>query len=154
MTTAKGAKASRSAESDEPGLGIGALAKAAGVSERTVRYYEELGIIPSPRRSAGGTRRYPKEYRFYIEGALVLKDLGFSLEELKLVGRLVMGSNMTARQRERALDVVDRRMDALDRRIRVLNRLRELFTSELNDSGQPDDRLAALLDHATNGTSA
>jgi DNA-binding transcriptional MerR regulator len=129
-------------------MGIGALASAAGVSERTVRYYEELGIIPSPPRSAGNTRRYPSEFRFYIEGALVLKELGFSLDELKVVGRLVMGTSLTARQRARALDVIDVKMKALEHRIRLLNRLHDLFEHELQDGTSGSDRLVELLGHA------
>jgi DNA-binding transcriptional MerR regulator len=61
-------------------VSIGELAKAAGVSSRTIRYYEELGILPEPRRSPGGTRKYPREYGGYIAAALALKDLGFRLE--------------------------------------------------------------------------
>ncbi|MHB8693637.1 MAG: MerR family DNA-binding transcriptional regulator [Solirubrobacteraceae bacterium] len=130
-------------------MGIGALAAATGVSERTVRYYEELGIIPTPPRSDGGTRRYPREFQFYIEGALVLKDLGFSLDELKLVGRLAMGSSLTARQRQRALDVIDTKMKALEHRIRLLNRLHELFEHELQEGDSGEDRLVQLLGHAS-----
>jgi DNA-binding transcriptional MerR regulator len=37
-------------------VSIGQLAKEAGVSSRTIRYYEELGILPEPRRSPGGSR--------------------------------------------------------------------------------------------------
>jgi DNA-binding transcriptional MerR regulator len=138
---------------DEGWMGIGALAAATGVSERTVRYYEELGIIPAPPRSAGGTRRYPREYQFYIEGALVLKDLGFSLEELKIVGKLAMGTTMTPRQRTRALETIDKKMKALEHRIRILNRLHELFEHELKD-GEGGDRLAELLGEAANGSGA
>jgi DNA-binding transcriptional MerR regulator len=111
-------------------LSIGALARETGVSQRTIRYYEELGILPPPPRSEGGTRRYPAEYKFYIEGALMLKDLGFSLEELKLVGRLGLGAGLTKTQRKRALTVIDDKMNALEHRIRVLNRLHELLEQE------------------------
>jgi DNA-binding transcriptional MerR regulator len=138
---------------DEGWMGIGALAAATGVSERTVRYYEELGIIPAPPRSAGGTRRYPREYQFYIEGALVLKDLGFSLEELKIVGKLAMGTTMTPKQRARALDTIDKKMKALEHRIRILTRLHELFEHELKD-GEGGDRLVELLGEAANGSRA
>ena len=111
-------------------LSIGALARATGVSQRTIRYYEELGILPPPPRSEGGTRRYPADYKFYIEGALMLKDLGFSLEELKLVGQLGLGAGLTKSQRKRALAVIDDKMQALEHRIRVLNRLHELLEQE------------------------
>jgi DNA-binding transcriptional MerR regulator len=129
-------------------MGIGALAAAAGVSERTIRYYEELGIIPTPPRSAAGTRRYPQEFQFYIEGALVLKDLGFSLDELKIVGRLAMGASLTLRQRNRALEVIDAKMKALEHRIRLLNRLHDLFEHELQEGDSGDDRLVQLIEHA------
>ena len=77
---------------DSAGLvSIGQLAKAAGVSSRTIRYYEQLGILPEPRRSPGGTRKYPREYGGYIAAALALKDLGFRLEEVKPLARLAAG---------------------------------------------------------------
>src|SRR5882757_5468164 len=107
-------------------LSIGALARATGVSQRTIRYYEELGILPPPVRSAGGTRRYPADYKFYVEGALMLKDLGFTLEEVKLVGRLGLGAQLTPPQRRRALRVIDDKMQALEHRMQVLDRLHRL----------------------------
>jgi DNA-binding transcriptional MerR regulator len=127
-------------------MSIGALAQATGVSQRTIRYYEELGIIPTPPRSSGGTRRYPAEYKFYIEGALVLKDLGFSLEELKIVGRLVMGATLTNTQRKRAVAVIETKMKALEHRIRLFNRLHELFQQELEHGSTGENRLAELLE--------
>src|SRR5689334_22226890 len=80
-------------------LSIGELAQMTGVSRRTIRYYEELGILPEPPRSAGGTRKYPEEYRFYIEGALSLKQVGFNLDEVRLIGRLALGARLTAAER-------------------------------------------------------
>ncbi|MDA8322137.1 MAG: MerR family DNA-binding transcriptional regulator, partial [Actinomycetota bacterium] len=50
-------------------VSIGELARQAGVSSRTIRYYEELGILPEPPRSAGGTRKYPREYGGYLAAA-------------------------------------------------------------------------------------
>ena len=117
-------------------LTIGELAAVAGVSPRTIRYYEELGIIPEPERSPGGTRRYSKEYQFYIEGALALKDLGFSLEEIQLIGRMALGRPMGARQRQRVATVVAQRMRALEHRIRVLERLRGILEDE-EQAGNP-----------------
>src|ERR1039458_7338392 len=72
-------------------VSIGQLARAAGVSSRTIRYYEELGILPEPHRTSGGTRKYPREYCGYIETTLALKDLGFRLEEGKPLARLAPG---------------------------------------------------------------
>jgi DNA-binding transcriptional MerR regulator len=134
-------------------LSIGALARATGVSQRTIRYYEELGILPPPHRSSGGTRRYPADYKFYIEGALMLKDLGFSLEEIKLVGRLGLGARLTAPQRKQALSVIDKKMQALEHRIQVLERLHRLLQlerSQLQDGSGTTTSLAELFVTQTN----
>ncbi|HEX3922396.1 MAG TPA: MerR family DNA-binding transcriptional regulator [Streptosporangiaceae bacterium] len=111
---------------DTTGLvSIGQLAKATGVSSRTIRYYEELGILPEPRRSPGGTRRYPREYRGYIDTALALKDLGFRLEEIKPLARLALGRSVSAGQRDQAARLVEERIEALSRQASVLRRLRD-----------------------------
>ena len=106
-------------------VSIGQLAKAAGVSSRTIRYYEELGILPEPRRTSGGTRKYPREYCGYIETALALKDLGFRLEEVKPLARLALGRAIAPGQRARAAQLVEDRIQALDRQVTVLRKLRE-----------------------------
>jgi DNA-binding transcriptional MerR regulator len=106
-------------------VSIGQLAKAAGVSSRTIRYYEELGILPEPRRTSGGTRKYPREYSGYIETALALKDLGFRLEEVKPLARLALGRAVSPGQRARAAQLVEDRIQALDRQVAVLRKLRD-----------------------------
>jgi DNA-binding transcriptional MerR regulator len=109
---------------DTSGLvSIGQLAKAAGVSSRTIRYYEELGILPEPRRSPGGTRKYPREYGGYIAAALALKDLGFRLEEVKPLARLAAGRSVSQGQRDAAARLVEDKIEALARQVTVLRRL-------------------------------
>jgi DNA-binding transcriptional MerR regulator len=106
-------------------VSIGQLAKSAGVSSRTIRYYEELGILPEPRRSAGGTRKYPKEYGGYIAAALALKDLGFRLEEVKPLARLAAGRPVSQGQRDAAAKLVEDKLEALARQVTVLRRLHD-----------------------------
>src|SRR4051794_18057446 len=77
-------------QEDTRTLSIGELAKQTGVSTRTIRYYEELGILPTPERTEGGTRRYPSDYIFYVEGARILKQLGFGLEEIAELGQFAL----------------------------------------------------------------
>jgi DNA-binding transcriptional MerR regulator len=112
---------------DDPGglVSIGQLAKSAGVSSRTIRYYEELGILPEPRRSAGGTRKYPQEYSGYIAVALALKDLGFRLDEIKPLARLALGRSVSTGQRDSAARLVEDRIEALARQVTVLRRLHD-----------------------------
>jgi DNA-binding transcriptional MerR regulator len=131
--------------SEETTLNIGELAALTGVSSRTIRYYEELGILPEPRRSAGGTRRYPHDYRFYIEGARALKELGFNLDEIRVIGQMALGRRTSAAQRDSAAAVVRERTRALEHRIRVLQRLRELLNrQEAAAGGHGADRRRVL----------
>ena len=115
-------------------IGIGQLAQRARVSNRTIRYYEELGILPKPPRSSGGTRKYPPEYVFYIEGALALKGLGFSLDEIKLLGRLALGQAMTPQQRAHTSEILLEKMSGLEHRIGVLSKLRDVLRHGSDDA--------------------
>ena len=126
-------------------VSIGQLAKAAGVSSRTIRYYEELGILPEPRRSPGGTRKYPREYRCYIDTALALKELGFRLEQIKPLARLVVGKVLSPAQRARAAELVDSRIRELDQQVAMLRRLRD----SVEHSGP--DATARILELAQRG---
>jgi DNA-binding transcriptional MerR regulator len=108
-------------------LSIGELAKLTSVSSRTVRYYEGLGILPEPERSPGGTRRYPPEHKFYIEGALALKEVGFSLEEIRLLGQFALDRPISKADRVRATEIIRSKMQALEHKIRVLEHLRDNF---------------------------
>ncbi len=74
-----------SADREGAELRIGDVAKLAGTTPRTIRYYEEIGLLPTP------SGREPRAHRTYAEGdverlteMLRLKDLlGVSLEELR-----------------------------------------------------------------------
>jgi DNA-binding transcriptional MerR regulator len=67
------------------GLRIGDLARRAGTTPRTVRYYEELGLLPSAaERDAGRHRTYSEDDVERLEQLLRLKDLlGLTLDELR-----------------------------------------------------------------------
>jgi DNA-binding transcriptional MerR regulator len=127
-------------------VSIGQLAKAAGVSSRTIRYYEELGILPEPQRTSGGTRKYPREYCGYIETALALKDLGFRLEEVKPLAGLALGRSIAPGQRAKAAQLVEDRIEALDRQVAVLRKLRDCVHDPDNTSGSAPLDLRTLGD--------
>ena len=61
---------------------IGDLAERAGVSTRTIRYYEELGMIQPEARTSGGFRRYADEQLRRLDIISNLKVLGFELERI------------------------------------------------------------------------
>lgn len=71
----------RSSSSDL--IPIGTLAQSAGVSTRTVRYYEEIGLLPIAKRFAGGRRVFSNEALQRLQFISRLKTLGFSLDEIR-----------------------------------------------------------------------
>jgi DNA-binding transcriptional MerR regulator len=72
-------------------LTIGELARRAGVTTSTLRYYEELGLLPRPARISG-QRRYPESAARLVGAILLYRDAGFTLAEQKTL----MGSDKGA----------------------------------------------------------
>lgn len=64
---------------------IGEVSEAIGLSLRTIRYYEETGLAPPSGRTAGGFRLYTESDVARLRLIMVMKPLGFSLEEMRLV---------------------------------------------------------------------
>lgn len=123
-------------------LSIGELAKRTRVSTRTIRYYEELGILPRPERTEGGTRRYPREYVFFVEGARTLKELGFGLEEIAELGKFALTGTWDS---ERSRTILTRKLSELEHRIKVLNRLYDLVEEASKSSRKDGNTVPPLL---------
>jgi MerR family transcriptional regulator, repressor of the yfmOP operon len=67
----------------EAGIRISDAATRAGVSARTLRYYEELGLLSPSLYTAGGERRYTAEDLAHLERILELREvLGMNLDEI------------------------------------------------------------------------
>ncbi|MEV5741962.1 MerR family transcriptional regulator [Microbispora rosea] len=63
-------------------LTIGELARRTGVATSALRYWEELGLLPAPAR-VSGQRRYPPSAVGLVGVVLMLRDVGFTLREVK-----------------------------------------------------------------------
>ena len=61
----------------------GDLARATGCNLETIRYYEKIGIMPDPPRSAKGYRSYDEAHVKRLKFVMRSRDLGFSLEEVR-----------------------------------------------------------------------
>ncbi len=66
-------------------LTVGLLAEKAGVSPRTIKHWEEVGILDPDLRSEGGFRLYDETYVFLCQLIRDLQLFGYSLEEIKSV---------------------------------------------------------------------
>jgi DNA-binding transcriptional MerR regulator len=67
---------------------IGDLASRFGLTVRTIRYYEELGLLKSSDREDGDHRRYPERNIVYLKRIQQLKEYGLMLGEIKEFFRL------------------------------------------------------------------
>lgn len=71
------------------GLQRAELARRAGCNLETVRYYEKVGLLPEPPRTAGGYRSYDTTHERRLHFVLRARELGFSLDEIRELLRLV-----------------------------------------------------------------
>ena len=74
---------------------IGALSRQSGVHIETIRYYEKIGVMPTPARSPGGYRIYAPEHLQRLSFVRRGRELGFSLGELRRLLCLVDGHSYT-----------------------------------------------------------
>jgi DNA-binding transcriptional MerR regulator len=65
------------------GMTRGELSKRTGLSMATIRYYENSGILPAPKRAANGYRLYTDDYLVKIKFIKDAKSLGYSLKEIQ-----------------------------------------------------------------------
>lgn len=66
----------------KPLIQIGKLAKQLGITTRTIRYYEEVGLMGPNDRKSGGARSYNHEEVLRLKFILKLKELGIELKEM------------------------------------------------------------------------
>lgn len=73
----------------------GVIAKRTGVNIETVRYYERIGLLPAPPRSEGGHRIYDEDLVRRLHFIRRSRELGFTLDEVRGLLRLVDGGDYT-----------------------------------------------------------
>ena len=107
---------------------ISEMADQLGVAPSTVRYYERIGLVPSPPRTASGYRSYDDEAAARLLFVTRAKRIGLTLEQIAEVLPIWNGVNCAATH-----DEITRLIDA--KRIEVLERMRELqrFAEQLDE---------------------
>lgn len=124
------------------------MADAVGVNPKTIRYYEDIGLLPIPERTPAGYRDYTAvdvDRLVFVKSA---QRLGFSLAEVAEI--------LAFRERGQppcayVLDVLSRQVGDLDRRITELRDLRtELVALRAQADSLPteDARYCTVIEHA------
>jgi DNA-binding transcriptional MerR regulator len=107
------------------------LSERTGVSAKTIRYYEAIGVLPPPRRLPNGYRTYDESDVNRLKFVLGARRLGFSLDDIREI--LAMRDRREAPCRV-VLDLMQQRADEIARRITELQRL-ENDLRRLHDLG-------------------
>ena len=110
-------------------LRIGEIAERSGVTPRTIRYYEELGLLPRTEREHGKHRSYTENDVERLREMTRLRDLlGLSLDELR---SMITAEDVRAEvrrrfqetdSREERLDLLDRALPHIDTQLRLVRR--------------------------------
>ena len=104
------------------GLGIGDLAKRTGTTVETIRYYERIGLLPPPARTAGNYRSYAEMHLARLSFIRRARDLGFPLDNVRDLLGLADQHDGTCD----AVDVIARRhLAEVERKIADLSALRD-----------------------------
>lgn len=103
-------------------LRIGELAQKIDVNPKTIRYYEQIGLLPHPRREANGYRVYDRTDVARLQFIRRARALDFSLDDIAEI--------LAFRERGEApclyvLHTIDQKIDEVEERIADLERLRQ-----------------------------
>lgn len=119
---------------------IGRLARAAGVHLETIRYYQRRGLVDQPRRPAGGVRRYGDEAVARLRFIRRAQEIGFSLDEVKVLLRL---ERMPGCRDARALAAA--KLAALDKRIADLQTVKKTLRQLISQCDAGGERSCPII---------
>jgi MerR family redox-sensitive transcriptional activator SoxR len=106
-----------------PGLSISEVARQVGLRPSALRYYEQIGILPSPPRR-GGKRRYDSSALHRLTVVQRARQLGFSLAEIRL---LFTGFSRETPASERWRRLTTRKLAELDAMMERVRSMQELL---------------------------
>ncbi len=112
-------------------LNIGQLAQATGVPAKTIRYYEQVGVLPAPGRSAAGYRQYSPEGVHRLLFIRRARALGLPLYELQAL-TAALGGGPRASVRPRLLVLVRAQLAAVREQITELRLLQRQLEEVLH----------------------
>jgi DNA-binding transcriptional MerR regulator len=137
----------RQPTADEPYLQIGEVADRTGVTQRTLRFYEERGLLKPPTRMDGGFRLYSEDDVGRVEQIKRMQSLlGLTLAEIKemVEAEEVRGELDATFRPDRP---VEERIRRVSRRIEVTQRQYDIIATKLTAMQEMREDLEAKLTH-------
>ena len=112
---------------------IGKLSDATGVNIETIRYYERVGLISAPPRTAGGHRAYDEQHAQRLIFIRRGRELGFSLDDIRSLLELASRTNLACAETK---EITLRQLSGVRGKIESLKKL-ELALDKMSDACKP-----------------
>ncbi|RZW15415.1 MAG: MerR family transcriptional regulator [Desulfobulbaceae bacterium] len=105
---------------------MGALAKQLNITTRTIRYYEEIGLMGTIDRQGGTTRSYSKDDVLRLKFILKMKSLGISLKEIQELSNIFdIHEQEFSSITPKLIEILDHHITILDEKMVSLSSLRQ-----------------------------
>lgn len=108
---------------------IGELAHIVGSTTRTIRYYEEIGLLNSVKRLEGGKRIYTDDDIRRLKFIKRLKVLGLSLNDMKELENVYSVSKSNKIALKKLIEILERHQKEIERRLETLKMLSQEIMS-------------------------
>jgi MerR family transcriptional regulator, repressor of the yfmOP operon len=108
---------------------IGDLAISLGLTTRTIRYWEEVGLVDSVQRSDGATRGFTPYYVRRLKFIMKLKELGLTIKEMQELYSAYGEAKQTERMVPRLVEILDEHLDKIDEKMAKLASLKNEIVS-------------------------
>ena len=121
----------------QQGLLIGEICRQAGCTPRTVRHYETEGLLVSAEKTPGGRKLYDAEAVSIIKTIQILKRLGYSLKDIRIILQLTKSDNTKNRHLTKKLrKFMNKVLNDFDSEMELLSLSREKMQDLIGETEQ------------------
>lgn len=124
-------------------MNISQAAKATGLSSKTIRYYEQQGIIPAAQRTANGYRFYGTSQLEMLSFIKRARGMGFSLEQSR---ELLQLSRDPSRTSAEVKQKAEQHIDQIDQQIEQLQQMRSVLSAAVEHCRGDENAECPILD--------
>ncbi len=130
-------------------MNIQNVAKESGLTAKTIRYYEEVGLLPAPPRQENGYRAYSEDDIELLRFVRRARELGFCLAECHKLIALYRNPNRASRD---VSAIALEKIAEIDRKIKEFEVMRQDLNRLVNACRRDDEPDCAILDELSQKT--
>lgn len=126
---------------------IGVLSRKTGCKVPTIRYYEQIGLLPEPARNSGNQRRYTEQHLLKLRFIRHARQLGFDLDAIRELLQLADQPDENCLQADR---IAQRQLLTIGRKIAQLQALQLELSRMLSDCNHGEAGHCRVLETLAN----